>query len=768
MHKVMTGYRVRQYALISVVSLAAAVSAAAQQLEFPRATAEDPAARSAPLRRLAARVISAYHEQDRARYLDNLFRLQLAAGRYSDASESLTELRALRANDRSPQTRANTVPYEIFAAAGVEQARGTSFDDALRRSFREVFGRLDDRTSALALRALALADLSFLRQTVEGALARQKDKDTISLPDALRLLRTYQAEETFRGLITRAAPLAEEDDRRRYRIDRGIAVRTPDGATVCALVVRPRSAPARIPALLNFTIYANRNHLLSEVRRTASNGYAGVEGLTRGKGCSPGRPVPYEHDGSDGAALIGWISRQPWSDGRVGMYGGSYEGFTQWAAAKRMPKALKALMPSVTVAPGIDTPMDGNVFQNYLAYGWPFSNTKNKTDDAPDNDRARWLRLDREWYVSGRAYRDLDKIDGSPNPVFDRWLRHPTYDAYWQSMIPYRREFARIRLPVLTTTGYFDPGQMGALYYFSQHRRYAPAAEHYLLIGPYDHGTGQRGTVTPLGGTLSNLMGYELDPVALLDMGELRYQWFDYVFKGGPKPALLKDRVNYQVMGGNVWRHAPSLAAMGGRKLRFHLSAARTGDAYRLSEGRAEGEDFIPQTVDFADRSDADRVPPGGGLVEREIDTWNGIKFVSDPVSGPTELSGLFSGRLDVVANKKDFDFNVQLYELTPEGEYVQLSFYSARASHVGDRVRRRLLTPGVRRRLLFESGRLTSRLFRPGSRLVVVLGVIKQPSTQINYGTGRDVSDETIADATEPLRVRWFGDSFIEVPVRK
>ena len=75
---------------------------------------------------------------------------------------------------------------------------------------------------------------------------------------------------------------------------------------------------------------------------------------------------------------------------------------------------------------------------------------------------------------------------------------------------------------------------------------------------------------------------------------------------------------------------------------------------------------------------------------------------------------------------------------------------------------------PGVQRRLDFESGRLTSRLFQKGSRLVVVLGVLKQPNMQINYGTGRDVSDETIADAKEPLRIRWFSDSFIGIPVRR
>ena len=124
------------------------------------------------------------------------------------------------------------------------------------------------------------------------------------------------------------------------------------------MVVRPRSVAGRLPALLNFTIYADPGTTLDEARRTASNGYAGVEGLTRGKGCSPDPPVPYEKDGVDAAAVIDWISRQPWSDGRVGMFGGSYEGFTQWAAAKHMPKALKALMPSVTAAPG-DRRADG-------------------------------------------------------------------------------------------------------------------------------------------------------------------------------------------------------------------------------------------------------------------------------------------------------------------------------------------------------------------------------------------------------------------------
>jgi len=745
-----------------------AVPGMAQSFNFPGGAVEDPAALARFMPGLAREVIGIYWEDDRRRFFDNMFRLQIVAGQYAEASKTLASLRALPASGVSAQAGAAQVLYTIFAEAKARQSQdGSPFDQAFQRSFREAFGRLDDRTSALVIRALGV-DLSAIQQNLNDALASRKGKRGIMLADTITLIRAYQDEQAFRSISPLATPLIDEDDRRRYLIDKDVAVKTADGATVCAMVVRPRSVAGRLPALLNFTIYADPRTTLDEARRTASNGYAGVEGLTRGKGCSPDSPVPYEKDGSDAAAMIDWISRQPWSDGRVGMFGGSYEGFTQWAAAKHMPKALKALMPSVTAAPGIDVPMEGNVFQSFVYY-WPFYTTTNKTlDDGPYNDRARWRRMNREWYVKGPAYRTLDKIDGTPNPFFGRWLDHPGYDSYWQSMIPYRQEFARIDIPVLTTTGFYDDAQIGALYYFNEHHQYAAGARHYLLIGPYDHIRGQRGTISRLGNPLTSLRGYETDPVAQIDLGELRYQWFDFIFKGAPRPAILKDKVNYEVMGANVWKHEPSLAAMANQSLRFHLSAEKTGETYRLSALKPPGETFVPLRVDLADRTDIDRVFPGGGIVDKSLNSWNGVVFASDPLQEPTELSGLFSGRLEFITNKKDLDFSVELYELTAKGEYVALSTYMARASYVRDRGQRQLLTPGQRQRLDFRSGRLTSRKFQPGSRLVVVLSVLKSPGAQINYGTGKEVSDETVADAGEPLAIQWFGDSFIDVPVRR
>jgi putative CocE/NonD family hydrolase len=763
---------------LAAAALIAARAAPAQDVALPLPPADlaDSSALAASIPRLAARVLDAYRNDDRRARLDDRFRLQLAAGRFDEAARTIAELRALRTGaDSTAQARAANAQYEIEARArALHAADGSSLADAFARAFRETMTRLDDRTAALVARQLTCGDgalasracaVPILRDELRRAIARQEGKREIPLRDALALVRSWQALESHRPIAALAPPLVAADDERRYIITRDVRIRTPDGATVCALVVRPRSARGRLPALLEFTIYADPVPNLDEARRSASNGYAGVSALARGKGCAPDAPVPFEHDGADAAAVIEWIAAQPWSDGRVGMFGGSYNGFAQWAAAGRMPRALRAIMPSVAVVPGLDVPMEGGVFQAFF-YPWPLFAASGKwLDTASYNDRRRWNRLWRELYVRGRAWRDLPAIDGAPNRFYSRWLEHPTYDAYWQGMIPQGEAFARIGIPVLTTTGYCDGAQPSALHYLAEHHRHRPDARHHLLIGPYDHISGQRGTVTVLGEPVGTVCGETIDPVAHIDLGELRYQWFDHVLRGGARPALLRDRINFQVMGANRWRHVPSLDAMSTDTLRFHLSAARAeaGDAYRLVTTRAAPDSSVVQTVDLADRSDIDRAPPDTGL-----DTWNGVRFDSDPLDAPVEISGRFSGLLDVETNKRDFDLTIGLFAVTPSGQWHALSYLVARASHLRDLRARTLLEPGRRVRLPVASGRLTSRTLPAGSRLVALITVNKHPWAQVNYGTGKDVSDETIADAGEPLRIHWYGSSHIDIPVSR
>jgi hypothetical protein len=193
---------------------------------------------------------------------------------------------------------------------------------------------------------------------------------------------------------------------------------------------------------------------------------------------------------------------------------------------------------------------------------------------------------------------------------------------------------------------------------------------------------------------------------------------------------------------------------------RARIEVRRGGSALDAVLGRE-----FRQTVAALDDQTADLVLQGD-LLDVKIDISNGLEFISRPLTDPIELSGLFSGRLDFITNKKDFDFKTTLYELTPKGEYFLLATYWSRASHVGDLVNRRLLTPGKRDHLDFQGVRLMSHQLNLGSRIVAVVNVIKSPDQQINYGTGKDVSDESIADAKEQLTIKLFGDSYIVVPV--
>ena len=474
----------------------------------------------------------------------------------------------------------------------------------------------------------------------------------------------------------------------------------------------------------------------------------------------PYRVVPFENDGDDARAVIEWIARQPWSNGVVGMYGVSYSGFTQWAAAKRLPPALKAIAASSPNAPGIDFPMRNNIFRN-AAYRWAFNVTNNHGWDDTYND-AHWRELEETWYRSGKSYFEFDRTDGKPNRFFHKWLHHPSYDAYWQSLVPYRDEFARISIPVLTTAGYYGGDLPGALYYFAQHTRFNPNADHTLLVGPYDDGAMNRSP-------LAVLRGYQVDPVALVDLRELRYQWFDFVLKGAPKPLILSDRVNFEVAGANEWRHVPSIADMANERQRYFLDARPAGENHLLTADKPAKSAFLKQTVDFADRSDSAWSSPFN-LIGNTLPLHNALAFVSEPVAQTTDLTGLVSGRLDFVVNRLDVDLTVALYELLPSGDYLALfdPAYSFRASYARDRSHRQLLKDGQRQQLAFEVERMISHRLQAGSRIVVVLGVNKTPELQINYGGGDDVSAEALDEDAAPLNIRWFNSSYIDLPVQK
>jgi putative CocE/NonD family hydrolase len=567
-------------------------------------------------------------------------------------------------------------------------------------------------------------------------------------------VRSIRATAIVALVISVVAPLAGA-------ASQDVLIETSDGARLSATVALPEPKPAdRLATILVFTIYTEPGKQQAEAEEFAARGYAGVIANVRGKGGSPDAIVPYEHDAADAHAVIDWISRQPWSDGKVGMIGGSYSGFTAWAATKRRHPALKGIAVSAAAIPGQGLPMHNNVFLT-ANYAWAFHVTSNKTlDHGVYADNQRWFKMTRDWFASGRPYRELDAVDGTPNPLLQRWLRHPAYDAYWQRMVPQGRELARVDFPVLSITGYYDDGQISALKYFKEHLAARRQAEHYLVMGPYDHfGTHARSKPEVL-------REYAIDPVAQMDSQELKLEFMDYVLRGGPRPKLLADRVNLQVMGANQWRHAATLDAMHGIPMRLYFSEQRQDGMYTLPNRAPPTTSRVVHQVDLADRTRFHNFHAyPGQIIQGPLQYVTESIFASGPFDSAATVMGSFSGELVFVTNKKDFDLGVTVYEAMPDGKLFHLGHALHRASYAESPQKRRLLSPGKEQRLKFETA-LVCRQMLPGSRLLVLLDVNKHPMAQVNYGTGKDVSDETVKDAGEPLKIEILSGSYFEIPL--
>ena len=754
--------------LLLLVCLVGSSRATAQDFDFkPPASVNDPTV-PAVMRDLAERILPVYQENDQDRYLRNLSGLQLVAGNYTAGWQTRQQLRERRKSVDARRPIGPSVIYDIYAYAKAREAEDKGrFPQSYATAYRAIVSQLSDQ-DAYKLTGWLAAPVGPLRDAVQRAFDQWRSKGSIPQTDAVDLIWTYLAFDAFRNFHPLIAALNEEDDSRRYVTDWDVLIKTPDGANISAVVVRPKDDSKTLPTLLEFTIYVDSRTFAKEC---AAHGYVGIVAFTRGERRSRGQVIPFKYDGEDARTVINWIAKQPWSDGRVGMYGGTYSAYTQRAATgTHLPAALKAIATHSATAPGIDFPMTGNIVRN-AGYRWSgcVANLKD-FDEKTCSDETFWRGIDEAWYTSGKPYRELEHALGDRNVIFHNWLDHPSYDRFWQKLIPYKEQFRHIKLPVLATTGYYAGGEVGSLYYFTEHYRADPHANHTLVIGPYDDGAMQHGAP-------ANLQGYQLDQNALIDLRELRYQWFDYIFKGAERPALLQDRVNYEVMGSNEWQHAPSLEAMGKGTLKFYLDAAALegdafkGDAHRLALRKTSDSTFVQHNINLADRSDAaSALPPPNGIVSKSLQTRNAVVFVSDPLKHSQQFSGLFSGKLDFTINKMDVDLTLAIYELLPNGDCVQLfdPAYEFRASYVHDRTNRQLLKAGERQQLTFKSDRLTSRTLEIGSRVLMVLSVNKRPDRQINYGTGNAVNEESIDDARLPVKIRWYSDSYIDIPIRR
>ncbi|MDE2451656.1 MAG: hypothetical protein KGO22_21940 [Gammaproteobacteria bacterium] len=781
--------------------------AAAQSFEFRApASVYDPAT-PAVMRDLASRIIPGYRNDSREQFLANMSALQLVAGSFEPAYSARLDLQRLRGGDSRRPPADPALVYDLYAHTKSLQAQyRLPFAQAFDLAFWEtipVFDNLD----AYRVESWLQAPPGAYAEALQASFDRARGHPRIGQGEALGIIWQYLAFDAYRNFGPIAPGLISLDEDRRYIIQDDVNIDVPHRGEVVALLVRPRSSSGLLTTLLQYRI-APGGH--NDAIEAAAYGFASMVAFTPRvrTGRHSWQVLPFEGEGERADAVIGWIAKQPWSNSQVGMYGDGYSGFVAWSAVKRLPPQLKAIATSDAMAPGVDFPMDRGIGLN-AAYCWlqrveaerdaSAADTDSGTDSGagstpqaepearavstpqadprgeaasansaaaaapnPSPGSAAWCdALNAKWYAAGKPFRDLPRLAHRPSEIFRRWLEHPAYDEYWRRLAPLPKELAHLDIPVLSLTGYYAAGEAGALFYFLQHYQQDPHANQTLLVGPYDRDEMRQGRAQDM------VLGLRTDPTADIDLQALELQWFSYLFRNEAKPALLSDRVNFEVMGANAWQHTGALDDLAKARVRLYLAPESDGGAGLLTPRQPAGHAAIHLTVNMARRAGGGEPQPKD-LMTASVPVENGFAFVSGPLPEGLQIAGRFSGRLRVQTNKRDLDLTVALYELLPDGSYFHL-FAPAeefRVSYLRDPSRRRLLAPGVAQWLDFTSARITAVRVESGARLVMVLRVSKLPDREINYGSGRAVSGESIAAAHAPVKLSLLRGSYLNLPI--
>jgi putative CocE/NonD family hydrolase len=527
-----------------------------------------------------------------------------------------------------------------------------------------------------------------------------------------------------------------------------------DGVRLNATLYKPHGQKEPLPVVFTLTPYISDRYQ-DRAMYFAQNGYVYALVDVRGRGNSGGAFNPFAQEGRDGYDAVEFLAKQPWSNGKIAMWGGSYAGYDQWATLRERPPHLTTIVPAASVGPGIDFPFFNGVWYPYDIMWLTYVSGVTPNDQLFANQEF-WQAKFREINDGRAAFRELDRLVGNTSTVWQTWMQHPTLDSFWTSMRPNEQQYRDMKVPVLTITGYFDGDQRGALYYYRQHQQYSPAsAQHFLIFGPWSHG----GTRSPS----AELGGLKFNQSSKLDLNELHKAWYDWTMKGGSKPEFFKDRVAYFVMGSDLkkemWKYASSLEAISeGRRTFYLTSDGSANDVFhsgvlleKAPQPDSPTDHFVydPLVTHADDESDEQQ-----GFLEQStaMELYNeGVIYHSAKFSEETEIAGQLKLTLWLSADVPDTDLSVRVTEIRPDGRSIFLADDMMRASYRDYRdvpSQGKLLKPGEPAKIEFLSFPWFARRLAKGSRLRLIIRAVNTPSWEKNYNSGTPVEDELAKNA--------------------
>lgn len=542
-----------------------------------------------------------------------------------------------------------------------------------------------------------------------------------------------------------------------YTIRWDLKVPMRDGRKLSAVLYRPEGQKGPLPVIVTLTPYTateGPNHQMGSY--LAKNGYVFLAVDLRGRGSSDGGHQFFRSEHKDGYDAVEWAARQPWCNGKVGMWGVSYQGYTQWATAKNRPAHLATMVPTASCYPGRDFPYMNGVPLSYMVR-W-LASVAGRTDQwhglAGDDDF--WIERYRSFAIRRKPAREFDAWTGTSSSIFREWLAHPDFDRTWTVTVPSASDYRAMTFPILTITGAYDDDQPGALAYYREHMAAAGSgANHFLVIGPWEH----HGTGTPGDG----YAGVPFGPASKIDMKALHRAWYDWTLKGGAKPAFLQKRVAVYVQGDDSWRFADRVEDLGGTRRSLYLhsdggaSLQRPGSLGPSLPGEEAADHFSFDPRDPAPAQEegppaAKYLAHAGSALLAGTDLFQSTTRATVFETAPFENAAVVIGsptlsvwvRMDV----PDTDFFASIYEVLADGSILQLSNDILRTRYRNSRTKAEPMKPGIATRLDFNAFKFFARRIAKGSRLRLAFGNLTDPSFFQNQNSGKNVSEEADQDA--------------------
>lgn len=495
---------------------------------------------------------------------------------------------------------------------------------------------------------------------------------------------------------------------RAVSIDYDVAMPMRDGVRLQADVFRP-AGDGRLPVVLLRTPYdrqlGSTFGLQLNAVQLAAAGYAVVVQDTRGRFGSEGDFSPFVHEGRDGVDSIAWCAEQPWSNGRVGMAGSSYLGFTQVLTAKEQPEALKAWVPALTT---IDARTAWVYEDGAFCLGFDLSwALLMMSGDPRTRDLAAVQDALHMWPETVQTPIEQNPIFDQPSGQFLRdWIERKNDDAYWAARSGFGVE--RCSAPALQIGGWYDLFHHGT---FRLHEALAGGAAgeaHRFVLGPWDH------SGYPLGTGSGNV---DFGPRATFDLNGAQRDWFDWLLREESEPNWPKNQLF--ITGTNRWE---SFDVWPPRSdvVEFHLGpgGTLTDTAAGAGETRFEADANEPTPAVGGRMCCAPYLlPVGSRWQDARAARPDVVRFQTEAATESRHLLGPVVAEIWSSSDREIGDVHLTLVDIDRHGQ----------SRYLADGIMRMNLVPGEPAKFAVDLGQIGHAL-QPGHRLGLDVAAMSFP----------------------------------------